>query len=540
MRLVRLILGDHDPRSRQEIEHDIDDELEFHLEQLVAEERAAGKPPDAARQEAGRRFGSIDHYRKLCLNVNLKERIMLQRINLGLLVLVALGLGFTAWQSWAAQSRTATAVEGLTKQLAEMRATPATPNAAPAANPATVTITGQIARGGVFSLPPEGLTLQRLLAAAGWDGKYQVNVRLQRRSGTGQDIRTEISWAMLSDKVAPKDPALQPGDLVFVSDARASAEAASQTATTPAKPDEHGRIAELTFTPRVLDSFASLRDEGFLAYDSACAEAGLDKLAARSETILVVGAVDRPGVYVLDKVTTSESKVSLLDVLRAAGASPEITSYRVIRRARPESGGERTFPAATLFSSTEYLATSDTVVIAWKEKRWSDGPPWTDLQLLSDHDGTRHVYSSFTPEAAAEIKRWENYKKVVGPWQLVTQRGELLALSITDLDIIRNAIDIDEITLSPRRIIGGFLAESQASIELRSLLNDRPGPSTDFRVNVFDRPDRDLIRSNLRVNVYDRIAKNPTPLVDLPYDEAVKSDFRVPDGAFVQISHKPQ
>ncbi len=539
MRLVRLILGDHDPRSRQEIEHDIDDELEFHLEQLVAEERAQGKPADAARQEARRRFGSLEHYRKLCLNVNLKERIMLQRINLGLLVLVALGLGLTAWQTWAAQSRTADAVEGLTRQLAQMREmqAPAAAATGVVTTAPTVTIAGDGIRGGVYAIPTEGLTLKRLLAAAGWDGKYPLNARIQRRNREGSDTAIGVPWGGLSGKVAPIDPPLEPGDLIFVSELEGTP---NPVTIARAKPDEHGRIAELTFTPRVLDTFGSLRDECFAAYDRASADAGLTPLAARSETILVVGAVDRPGVYVLDKVTSSQSKVSLLDVLRAAGASPDITSYRVFRRARPESGGERTFPAATLFSSTEYLATSDTVVIAWKEKRWSDGPPWTDLQLLSDNDGTRHLYSSFTPEAAAQIKRWEDYKKIIGPRQFATRADEHLALSITDLDLIRNAIDIDEISMSPRRLIGGFLAGSQVNVELRRLLTDRPGPSGDFRMNVLSRPDPDARRVRLRVTVYDRVAKNSTPLVDLPYDEAVKSDFVVPDGALVRITDTPQ
>ncbi|HXD49373.1 MAG TPA: permease prefix domain 1-containing protein, partial [Gemmatimonadaceae bacterium] len=49
---------------------DVDDELRFHLEMLAADYAARGLPPDAARAEAERRFGSVDRARDACVEVD--------------------------------------------------------------------------------------------------------------------------------------------------------------------------------------------------------------------------------------------------------------------------------------------------------------------------------------------------------------------------------------------------------------------------------------------------------------------------------------
>jgi hypothetical protein len=89
-------------RSEAEIEAEIADELEFHLEQRTRELVEAGLGVAEARSEAERRFGSVERVRKDCRWVQLGERIMLQRIQVGLnvVLVVAVGaLGMSYWQS---------------------------------------------------------------------------------------------------------------------------------------------------------------------------------------------------------------------------------------------------------------------------------------------------------------------------------------------------------------------------------------------------------------------------------------------------------
>lgn len=209
MRLIRLILGDPDPRSTREVDRDIADEIASHVEMIEDELREAGQSAEQARAEAARRFGDIDHYRRLCRRVTLQERLMLQRINLALLIVVMLALGVTAWQSWRGQARTAEAVTHLTRQLEALN----TRTVAPAADPASggvVVITGVIDRAGQYHIPPGGLSLKRALVAAGWGGLRPIRVKIERE---GQAAALERPWDALRDGA---DMPLQNNDLITV------------------------------------------------------------------------------------------------------------------------------------------------------------------------------------------------------------------------------------------------------------------------------------------------------------------------------------
>jgi hypothetical protein len=69
-----------DPRPIREIEQEIADELEFHIEMRTLDNANAGMSADEARQDAMRRFGDFERIRKACRQTLLGERIMLQRI----------------------------------------------------------------------------------------------------------------------------------------------------------------------------------------------------------------------------------------------------------------------------------------------------------------------------------------------------------------------------------------------------------------------------------------------------------------------------
>ena len=80
-----------DSRPIREIEQEILDELEFHLEMRTLDNVSAGMPADEARHDAVRRFGDFEKIRKACRRTLLGERIMLQRVQ-AVLTLVLLGV----------------------------------------------------------------------------------------------------------------------------------------------------------------------------------------------------------------------------------------------------------------------------------------------------------------------------------------------------------------------------------------------------------------------------------------------------------------
>lgn len=218
----RSILGDPDNRSPREVDRDVDDELAFHLDQIERELRDNGTPPAQVRTDALARFGDPDHYRKACRRIALQERIMLQRVNLALLLIVALALGLTAWQSLASQRRTADAVDRLAARIETMASTPAAPpvNAtaatdragptAPAASPATLIISGAVTRPGVYTLPPEGFTLRRLIAAAGpAEGTLDATIERFNPQGPGPLLRVTAEQL-----AAGEDRPVLGGDLI--------------------------------------------------------------------------------------------------------------------------------------------------------------------------------------------------------------------------------------------------------------------------------------------------------------------------------------
>jgi hypothetical protein len=80
-----------DSRPMRVIEQEIVDELEFHIEMRTRDNVAAGMPAHQARQDAMGRFGDFERIRKDCRRTLLGERIMLQRVQavLTLVLLVA-------------------------------------------------------------------------------------------------------------------------------------------------------------------------------------------------------------------------------------------------------------------------------------------------------------------------------------------------------------------------------------------------------------------------------------------------------------------
>ena len=106
-----------DPRPIREIEQEITDEFEFHLEMRTLDNVRAGMSADEARRDAVRRFGDFERIHKTCRRTLLGERIMLQRVQTVLMLVlvgavVFLALAFYRGQR-ANEAATATMLEKL-------------------------------------------------------------------------------------------------------------------------------------------------------------------------------------------------------------------------------------------------------------------------------------------------------------------------------------------------------------------------------------------------------------------------------------------
>jgi RNA polymerase sigma-70 factor (ECF subfamily) len=72
------------------IEQEILDELQFHIDMRTLDNQSAGMSAREARQDAVRRFGAFERIHEACRRTQLGERIMLQRLQ-AILTLVLLG-----------------------------------------------------------------------------------------------------------------------------------------------------------------------------------------------------------------------------------------------------------------------------------------------------------------------------------------------------------------------------------------------------------------------------------------------------------------
>jgi putative ABC transport system permease protein len=69
----------HVRRGRSQIRSEVDEELQFHLEERVAQLRAAGMNPGAARVEALRQFGDVRQTREVCVHSDERRELSAER-----------------------------------------------------------------------------------------------------------------------------------------------------------------------------------------------------------------------------------------------------------------------------------------------------------------------------------------------------------------------------------------------------------------------------------------------------------------------------
>jgi hypothetical protein len=106
-----------DPRPTGVVEQEILDELEFHLDMRTQESVMAGMSADEARRNAIQRFGDFERIRKKCRQALLGERIMLQRIQTVLTVVLLGAVLFLGVAFYRGQRANEAATARLTQLL---------------------------------------------------------------------------------------------------------------------------------------------------------------------------------------------------------------------------------------------------------------------------------------------------------------------------------------------------------------------------------------------------------------------------------------
>jgi hypothetical protein len=205
-----------DPRPAPEVDADIRAELDSHLAMIEDELLAQGATPADARAQALARFGDPARLARQARTIKLGDRIMLQRINLALLIVLGSAVIFLLVQNQRINSRSIQTLEQVSASLTALQQRQPAPQAAPTppGPPSKVVyIEGAVERPGTFMIPPGGFTLKRLIAAAGGLKDSAKTVYLDHQAEDAQD-----SIFSTSNFEAWNDPSLKADDVVTVSD----------------------------------------------------------------------------------------------------------------------------------------------------------------------------------------------------------------------------------------------------------------------------------------------------------------------------------
>jgi hypothetical protein len=106
-----------DARPMRVVDREIVDELEFHLDMRTLENVGAGMSADEARQDALRRFGDFERIHKTCRQTLLGERIMLQRLQAILTLVLLVAIIFMGVALYRGQSANETATAQIMEKL---------------------------------------------------------------------------------------------------------------------------------------------------------------------------------------------------------------------------------------------------------------------------------------------------------------------------------------------------------------------------------------------------------------------------------------
>lgn len=122
MRSLADFLPTPDPRPVLEIDDEIREELDFHIAMRTQDNVAAGMTPDEARHDALRRFGDFERIRRACRRIRVGERIMLQRIQTLLTVVLLAAVVFLGMAHYDARRAQEVAAAKMTEALERIAA----------------------------------------------------------------------------------------------------------------------------------------------------------------------------------------------------------------------------------------------------------------------------------------------------------------------------------------------------------------------------------------------------------------------------------
>ncbi len=114
------LLGAREQRSAQAVEADILAELRSHLELATCDNIAAGMDPESARRSAEECFGDFEGVFGACRTEKLKDRIMLQRVLLVLVLILTIAVIGQAYQARESQLASALAMDAMRSEVAAM------------------------------------------------------------------------------------------------------------------------------------------------------------------------------------------------------------------------------------------------------------------------------------------------------------------------------------------------------------------------------------------------------------------------------------
>ncbi len=201
---LRIGLPKFDPRDDQQIDAQIDDELTFHIEQVTREFVEAGQSDADAKVNALAQFGNVQQIKAQCKRIALEERIMVQRINLVLMLVVLLVVAFISVQMYVTQKHNTLALQTIVDDLANMKNPPT------GKSPGFVYIEGDVSRPGIYAVRADGrLMLSQLMLWSGLDA-LPVDVSLIRKIDGIEKVVWSGSFATIADlgrgvSLAPED-----------------------------------------------------------------------------------------------------------------------------------------------------------------------------------------------------------------------------------------------------------------------------------------------------------------------------------------------
>lgn len=159
-----------DARPPADIKAEIDAELAFHLEESARELEKSGFAPDAARDEARRRFGHTERFRRECARTQLGERFMVQRLHFLLTGLLIAIVGFL----WLGTRRAQAEIEAHRSANQELMHRFAAEAERLAALPGTLALTSNATQpaGAGHYKAPDGREMDLPSAAGLWSEKF--------------------------------------------------------------------------------------------------------------------------------------------------------------------------------------------------------------------------------------------------------------------------------------------------------------------------------------------------------------------------------